>query len=346
MKVTMATIAKQVGVSKNAVSLALRNDPSVSEETRKRILEVAEQLGYQRNPAHGELMSQMRRKGHGSPLATLALINANAKEDAFCSHPTIPDYVRGAQDRAADLGYPLDTFWIHQPRMRSDRWIQVLETRGVRGLILTGMMKQNRLPEHFLPVIEAFPTIVTGVRTREPALSFACVDHHILTLRAVEQALRMGYRRPGLVLDPVIDQLVEQRFSAGFRSAQELVPISRRLAPFFQIEEARKDPACFHKWLEKKKPDVLFTLYTEVKEWLQSAGVRIPEEMGLIQLEWRSHEPEWAGMNQHNDQTGQAAVDMLIGMIHHGTPSIQDFPRATLIGPSWVDGQTVRQQKG
>lgn len=344
MKVTMETIARQVGVSRNAVSLALRNHPSISEATRKKILQAADKLGYQRNPAFGELMSQMRLKGHGSTQATLALFNANRNPKAFREHPTIPHYVAGCRRRTEQLGYPVDTFWLHEPNTDAERWIDILNARGIRGIVMIGMMKQNRIPEHLLPLVEHFPTVVTGVRTRNPALSFACVDHHILALRAFEHALKLGYQRPGLVLDRVIDQLVDHRFSAGYQSGQQLLPKSRQLRPFFNVEAATDNSDLFSQWIEKEQPDVIFTLYNVVRHWLDELGCSIPEDIGLIQLEWRDSRPDWAGMNQHNDITGEAAIDMLIGMIHRGESSISDFPRATLIGPTWMNGSTIRIQ--
>jgi LacI family transcriptional regulator len=341
MKVTMQTIAERVGVSRNAVSLALRNHPSISAQTREKICKTAAELGYQRNPAYGELMSQMRLRGHGSTQATLALFNANRNPKAFSEHPTIPLYVKGCRRRAVELGYPLDTFWLHEPTTDSDRWINILETRGIRGIVLIGMMTQNRLPTHLLPLVERFPAVVTGVRTRDPALSFTCVDHHILALRAFERALDLGYRRPGLVLDRTIDDLVENRFSAGYQCGQMQLPKARQLHPFFDVEAATENPQRFKKWLDREQPDVIFTLYNVVRHWLNDLGYSVPKQMGLVQLEWRDSRPDWAGMDQHNDVTGEAAVDMLIGMIHRGETSISEFPRATLIGPTWVDGATV-----
>ena len=44
-RVTMQTIADVVGLSKNTVSLALRNDPQIPEATRQRIRETAEAMG-------------------------------------------------------------------------------------------------------------------------------------------------------------------------------------------------------------------------------------------------------------------------------------------------------------
>jgi len=48
-------------------------------------------------------------------------------------------------------------------------------------------------------------------------------------------------------------------------------------------------------------------------------------------------------MNQHNDLSGQAAVDMLVGMLHRGERGPPSFPIATLIGPSWIEGTKLRQ---
>lgn len=156
------------------------------------------------------------------------------------------------------------------------------------------------------------------------------------------KALELGCRRPGLVLDGDIDALVEHRFSSGYACGQARIPRSRRLCPFFDLKEARHNQDSFRRWFRSQKPDVIFTLYNVVKTWVEDLGLRVPDDVGMIQLEWRRQEPDWAGMNQHNDITGEAAVDMLIGMIHRGEFSVSDFPRATLIGPSWTEGRAVR----
>jgi hypothetical protein len=142
-------------------------------------------------------------------------------------------------------------------------------------------------------------------------------------------------------LDPVIDRLVDGRFSSGILIAQKALPPGRRTKAFYGVEEARSDPALFQRWLKKENPDLVLTLYNVVRKWLEDLDYRIPQDMGLIQLEWRQDRPEWAGMNQHNDIAGEAAVEMVIGMIHHGMETLSPFPRATLISGTWVDGKTV-----
>ena len=343
---TMADVAKAAGVSKNTVSLTLRGSPRVAAQTRERIAGIAESMGYRLNPTVAHLMAQLRQIRTPGYQATLAMINAHKSRDAFTRHPTIPSYVRGCQRRAKQLGYHLDEFWLHEPDLPAARWISIFRARNIRGIIIIGMMEHNRLPERLAPLWDAFPAIVTGVRTRDPALSFACSDQHALALEAFEKAIALGYRRPAMVLDGVIDALIEGRFTAGFLTAQsKLVPVRERTQPFYEVAAARHDRAVFAKWLEKNRPDVIFTLYHEVLRWLTDLNLQVPRDIGLIQYEWRPDHHEWAGMDQRNDLVGEAALDMLISMVHHNEHGVPDHPRATMIGCHWVDGATVRGEK-
>ena len=96
--------------------------------------------------------------------------------------------------------------------------------------------------------------------------------------------------------------------------------------------------------LDRFCPDVVFTLYHVVQRWLEERGLRVPADLGLVQLERRRDHHDWAGMEQHNDRTGEAAVDMVISFLHNNEIGVPEYPRATLIGASWVPGHTVRRQ--
>jgi LacI family transcriptional regulator len=339
---TMADIAKAAGVSKNTVSLALRGSPRISATTRAKVEEAAAALGYRLNPTVAHLMAQLRQSRSPGFQATLAIVNAHESREAFTTHPTIPSYVRGCRERARQLGYQLDEFWLHEPDMPPARWLSILRTRNIRGLLIIGLMRQNRLPAHLAPLWDELPVVVTGVRTREPGLSFACSDQHALALEAYEKAVSLGYQRPAMVLDGVIDDLVEGRFTAGFLTAQaRLTPPGQRTEPFYDVAAARLDRGVFTAWLEKNRPDVIFTLYHEVRRWLSELGRKVPADIGLIQYEWRADHADWAGMDQRNDLVGAAALDMLVTMVHHNDRGVPAHPKATMIGPHWVDGSTV-----
>ena len=337
----MSLIAERAGVSKNTVSLALRHDRQIPVDTRERIERIAAELGYAKNPVVAQLMTELRKGKPAGFRRTLALLNANLDAKAFARHPTIPAYVAGCRRRAAQQGYALNEFWLHEPELYGERLNRVLKARGIRGVIVVGLMNENRLPTKFSVTWQQHAVVVTGVRTHEPTLSFACVDHHALVLEAMERVRRLGYRRPALVLAEGIERLVEGRFSAGFWSGQRGLGTGDRVPGFYDVEAARTEPARFHAWYREWKPDVIFTLHTVVREWLGGIGVQVPRDVGLVQLERRKGCEDWAGMDQHNDLTGEAAVDMLVGMINSNEAGVPTAPRATLVGGSWAEGVTV-----
>jgi LacI family transcriptional regulator len=342
---SMAQVALVAGVSKNTVSLALRGSPRISAETREEVEAAAAAIGYRRNAAVGCLMAELRRSGSARFEATLALLNANEDRSAFRTHPTVPVYVAGARKRASELGYGLDEFWLHDPSMSGKRLASILRARGIRGALVVGLLRSNTLPEGMEAVWDEFPSVVTGVRVRSPELSFAGSDQYSLALKAYEQAWALGYRRPALVLDPVIDALIDGRFTAGFLIGQQRFrPGEEPLPPFSKIAEARAEMCVFSSWLKHVKPDVLFTLYHEVERWLGLCEVSVPNDIGLIQYEWRSQRPHWAGMDQRNDLVGEAAVDLVVSMIHHGQQGVPERAIATQVTSQWVMGATVQRR--
>ncbi len=337
----MAVIARRAGVSKNTVSLALRHDPQIPATTRTRIEQLARELGYAKNPVVAQLMTELRKAHPAGYRRTFALLNANLDLRAFTRHPTIPAYVAGCRRRAALHGYKLDEFWLHDPGLYGEQLNRILRARGIRGIIVVGLMKENRLPPRFSVTWQHHAAVVAGVRTHEPTLSFACVDHHALVLEAMANARRLGYRRPALVLEESIDRLVEGRFSAGFSTGQQALAAADRLPRFHAVEAARTRPETFHAWFRRHRPDAIFTLHTVVREWLADLGVQAPRDLGLIQLERRRGCEDWTGMEQHNDLAGEAAVDMLVTLLHNNETGMPLFPRATLIGGSWMEGITA-----
>lgn len=342
----MAKVAACAGVSKNTVSLALRGSTRISQETREAVESAAIAVGYRRNAAVGCLMAELRRAGSSRFEATLALLNANEDRNAFHTHPTVPVYVAGARKRALELGYALDEFWLHDPAVTGRRLVSILRARGIRGVLVVGLLRSNQLPQRMHSVWEEFPAAVTGVRVRSPELSFAGSDQYSLALKAYEHAWELGYRRPGLVLDPVIDALIDGRFTAGYLIGQQRFRgVADPIVPFTNIAGARENVGVFAKWLEQARPDVLFTLYHEVERWLSACHVSVPRQMGLIQYEWRSHRPHWAGMDQRNDLVGAAAVDLVVSMIHNGQQGVPERAIATQVTSQWVMGRTVRKRK-
>jgi LacI family transcriptional regulator len=344
-RVTMSQLAARLGVSKNTISLALRHDPRVSAPTRQRVQRLAEQLGYARNPVVAQLMAELRKTQPAGYQRTFALLNAHRERDAFRAHHSVPSYVEGCRRRAALNGYRFDEFWLHDPELNGERLERILRTRGIRGAIVVGLFGQNRLPERFATIWKAHACVVTGVRTQSPTLSFSCVDHHELVIEALAEAVKLGYERPALVLEHRVDELVDGRFTAGMWTGQQALPATRRLPAYVDVDAEPPDHPRFTVWFKRHQPDVILTLHSNVKKWVEDLGLRVPRDLGLIHLERDRLTGDWAGMDQHNDLAAEAAVDMLVSMLHNNELGAPTTPRATLISASWTPGKTVRGVK-
>jgi len=340
-RATLRSLADELGLSKNAVSLALKDSRRISAKTRRRVQQLAQARGYRPNPLLSQLMSQVGSGGAAAFRGKLALFNAHADPRALERHPTLPSYLEGFSRRAAQRGYGYDRFWLRDPKLAPRRLIRILETRSIRGAVVIGLMETNRLPDAFREVWERLACAVVGTRPVNPTLSFACADHHDLALQAFSKALERGYRQPALALDDTIDRLVERRFSAGYLVGQQALPKRRRIAPFFDVGAAERVRSRFLRWIERQRPDCLFTLYNAPLRWLGEAGYRIPRDIGAIQLEWRPSSPEIAGMRQRNDLAAAAAVDLVVDQIHRSERGPPEHPLAVLIGANWVDGPSV-----
>lgn len=91
--VTMQSVAVAAGVSPMTVSNTFRYPGRVQEETRRRVLEVAAELGYVPNHAAGNLASGQSR--------VIGAVIPSIKNSSFYK------YVRGMQDAVAEEGYEL-----------------------------------------------------------------------------------------------------------------------------------------------------------------------------------------------------------------------------------------------
>ena len=120
--VTIKDVAKNAGVSYATVSRALNNHPEISEETRKKILRIAAEMGYQPNEiAQGLVKKETKTIGLLIPDIT---------------NPFFPEVALGVEDAAGVEGYSVflcNTNWTEE---QEERYLQVLRKKQVDGVIV------------------------------------------------------------------------------------------------------------------------------------------------------------------------------------------------------------------
>ncbi|MBT4757026.1 MAG: LacI family DNA-binding transcriptional regulator [Opitutae bacterium] len=307
----MQQIADAAGVSKSAVSLALRNDPRIPEVTRVRIQRFADEMGYRRNPVVDSLMTQLRAGRQPTFQANLALINCSPIKDLSQNH-TFNRLREGVLRRGEQMGYGIEEFWLQQPDMRPERLKQIVETRGIRGLVLIAALDLDTIHASYSNFWYDFACSVIGVTHLNNQLNCSSNDQYLTARRATQKVLEQGYQRPLLVVPERDDALLDEKFSAGFYSASRQLPKKDQLD---MIALDTEDVASAVAAIRTQKPDVVLTNKLELYDALVEAGVKIPKELGLVHLDWHVGIPHLAGMRQNNREVGSAGVDLVVGQL-------------------------------
>src|SRR5688500_4192221 len=103
--VTLATVAQLAGGHKATAARALDRDPRITEETRERVEQAAQQLGYRVNSLLSAWMSTRRRQ---VPVANAVLAYVTGHPPRYGWRPPasdLPNFHPGAVERAGRAGY-------------------------------------------------------------------------------------------------------------------------------------------------------------------------------------------------------------------------------------------------
>jgi len=302
-------------------------------------------MGYVRNELFSSMMASMKKGEAGAFTETIALVNGNADEFAFTNHPTLPKYCMGIREEAKRLGYAINEFWLRDKRLTAESFVKVLRSRGIRGGIILGHSSGNAFPESFAPVWREFYFVSAGIKTCNPSLEMVSADHYAIAYRAAMKAVELGFKRPALVIEEHIDELVEGRFVGGFLRAQLKLSEANRIRPFLEADTSDGYEKKLSAWLDSNRPDVVLYLLDSTREII-SALPRRGRKIPLIQLERRGFVHDWTGMEQNNDTVGKVAVRRLADMLSRTSARVgENADMVILVPPTWLESQSADEKK-
>lgn len=338
---SLRSIAQELGISATAVSLALRNSPRVSLKLRERIRRLAKARGHVPNARLTELMREVRRCAEPAYRGTIGVISLFPEERPWIERPSyshLGEFVRGAQQRAAEHGYNFEHFWVKRPGLTATRLRTILEARGIFGLLCLGSLD----PEERLPVALRRFAIVTFAASIPDRLH-RVVSHFAGDARRVfDELLRRGYRRPGLLIAPSADRRTDHLYTATFLSHQERY----FAAPAIPILRGETwDEPSFAAWYARHCPDAL--VFHHPPDYVATAlaslakqRVSAPRDVGVALLD-KITDPKFAGIRQDPGLMGAVAAEMLMGRLLLQDFGPPEFPKVELVLGHWNEGSTL-----
>ena len=345
-RVLLREIANQIGISRMAVSLALRGKSGVSAVTRKKVLKAAKELGYEPDPEVAKLLSHIRAKKSLTTKASLALLTSGATPQDWKRYLTERKYVEGAHARAKEYGYHVEEFWMNEPGMTLSRLSNIIWSRGIEGVIIAPL--QTRLSGKVARSIRLDYNLFSAVEISEtvewPDLDRAVHDQYTSMLRALDELSSLSYKVIGLVLEEALDLRVNGKWTAAYLRYRNQWGV-KRLPPPLILDVPRQ--SAFNRWFDRYRPNAIISVDRFGLRLLLDRGLSIPGDVGYASLDIDGDADVYAevsGIDQHSEIVGGAAVDMLVASIHRGHRGIPSHPVRVEVEGSWRPGKSTARR--
>jgi LacI family transcriptional regulator len=338
---SMRRIAELAGVSKSTVSLVLADSPVIPAATRRRVLKFARQLGYRRNAKISELMSQLRLSRDSNREACFGVISFYKELRPWEASEHLKRIYEAMQTRAGVLGYRLEPLWLHAPGMNRRRFREILDARGIEGLLCFG---SPHFDEEFPPEFNHHAVVTVGLSIKTPlhrVINHAYSD----TWRVLQNVYARGYRRPGLVLSHYEDERSGHACSSAYLGWCECMlgnPVGIPVLRLSQIESET-----LMRWFNQYSPDVVVLVHfhgavQELTAMLRKSGVRIPGDVGVAAISQLLDGSKLSGMQENQRLMGAWAVELLVARIINRDLGIPVHPRIEMVQSEWMEGASLR----
>jgi LacI family transcriptional regulator len=177
--VTQKRIAAQLGLSASTVSRALADDPRIGEPTRKRVAEVASQLGYQPN-----LLAAGIRTGSTKTIGLVVMDITN---------PFYGQLARGVEDCAYENGYSVILCDSDFNLDRESLYLTLLQNKRVDGILMTPIGGDKQARQSL--VDRGTPYVLVDAFGAGDEASVVTVDHIKGIYLAVRHLIEQGHTR-------------------------------------------------------------------------------------------------------------------------------------------------------
>jgi len=345
-RVTMQDVARAAGVHQTTVSLALRNDPRLPERTRRRLQQLAAELGYRPDPMLSALnVYRSSRHPAQAPVTMAFLVDFRDRRELAGSYPH-RQFLEGARQQAEQIGYRLEVFYVGHATdagAAAQRVQRILRARGVTGVILGA----------FSDELVDFPLewghfSAVQIESRQAGLSLHTVSNHqfLITREAVRRLAARGYRRIGLVVGEREELHLQNAFSGGYYVGVAAAPDLARFEPCLLTRWTVGEIAGpIDAWVRAHGVEAIVSNWDVVPAALRTKGWRVPRDIVVASLDLAPGPGPNAGMRQNHAIVGARAVEQLALLMKTNQRGLVATPNLTLVEGEWVDGTDVPRRR-
>ncbi|HLI88096.1 MAG TPA: substrate-binding domain-containing protein [Ktedonobacteraceae bacterium] len=300
-------VAKRAGVSLGTVSNVLNRPEVVAQETRRRVLQAIDEIGFVRNGSARQL-----RAGRSQHIGLVVLDVAN---------PFFTEVARGVEDLANQAGYVVILCNSDDSVAKENHYLHVLEEQRTRGILITPVQNDASYLQRFRQ--RGIAVVLLDRPSRSKDLCSVAVDDVLGGDLAAMHLIVEGHTRIAFVHGPLIIRQCADRRRGVLRALKfaGLDPQEALLDITTSAQTIREGEASVERLLNASiKPTAVFCgndlLALGVMRGLIARGISIPDDIALVgydDVEFASVlSTPLTSIRQPKYELGRAAAELLI----------------------------------
>ena len=311
-KKTIDDLARELNLSKSTVSRALHDSYQISEETKQKVVSLAEQWGFQLNPQARGL------KTHQS--FSLGVVVPEIAHKYFSSA------ISGIQQVVLPAGYNVLIGQSNESAEQEIKVVRQLVSSRVDGIIMS-LSGQTQNCDYLQNLIDdGFPLIMFDRVSDDVNCSKVIIDHEAAAVKAIEHLIGQGCKRIAHLSGPQSLSIVKNRIR-GIKKALKTHYLP--FIPEFLIENgANPELTPTHiKWLmqQANPPDGISCFNDDVAInallTLKKEGIPVPEKVKIIgfnnEKDCMVIEPNLSSIEHPVVEMGKEAARLLLKYIEN-----------------------------
>ena len=270
VKITINDIAEMTNFSKATISRVLNAKPDVSEQARKKVMEVIAKHNY--NP------SSVARGLALNKTHTIGLILPDI------TNPFFPELARGVENKAKEYGYSVILSDINNDNSELPGTVTILRNKQVDGIVI--VQWSNAFSKEIEEVLDddAFPLVAID---RDDGTSYVNFNNVASSRMAVSYLIKQGHKRIAHITGDLKTLSGTNRYKGYCSSlADHAIPFDDSLVyegTYIQ-QTGYKGPHQIMK--SKERPTAIFAANDMIAIGIYDAaaemGINIPEELSVI----------------------------------------------------------------
>ncbi len=331
-------IARQLGISATAVSLARNNRPGVSQETRAKVMHLL-------NDSISQTLNSVDTTGLASPI--LFIIHKKHGR-IIIEKPFFSELLSVVQLEASRYAYPLQVMY-YLPEQNIELFIHQIKQTPCSGIILLATEMDEEDLTHYAQL--NCPLILLDSRFDFAPYNSVTIDNAVGIMQGMQYAYAMGHRDIGYLRSSTPINNFAHRYD-GYLKGKRILGLENRNTPEIflgcSIETAYAD---MKKYLSNKDLQTLPSIFLCDLDYiaigavkaLKEAGYSIPEDISILGFDdvpsAEIVEPALSTLRVNQEPLGKFTIQRLIQIMEQ--PG--NYYSNTQVSVQLVERQSVRR---